>query len=191
MNSSPRNYRVLVCPAMLPLASTRVRLQLSSKRMFQLLGLMLFLFGSGDQAFSQAPAPSLPVEWTSLVGLADDSEPVSSVPFVHDVQLSGSSSTGQESPLANLRQPDPSGLLTEVPVVEQIPGNTNYSNRQNRSEQTLSVGWNQPKLRHRRVYFEDPHIERGNEQRQFPNVAAGANFVKSLIVFPVRLVTGR
>jgi len=133
--------------------------------MHLMIGLLFLVFGGG-QAFAQSPAPNLPVEWTSLA-----------VP-------------DQKSPLTNLRQSDPSGLLNEDQAVERISGNTSYLHRQNRSEPAISVQLTQPGLRHRQLYFQDEPIERGNAERRFPNVAAGANFFKSLIVFPIRLVTG-
>ena len=139
----------------------------------------LLLIGLSGQAFAQAPRPMPAPEWTSLV------DPVyNSTPANH-------ATSKYESPLADLHQADPSGLLTQSLPAEFVAGNTSYSSRQNRSTATLVIGWNQPEFRHRRLYFEDPQIERGNAQRQFPNVAAGSNFVKSLIVFPIRLITGQ
>ena len=140
------------------------------------------MFGSSNQVVAQAPAPSIPRGWISLV---DHEVPVEDVALAHDAGLD------RNQPLANLRQQDPSGLLTETSKAQQIIGDTSYSDRQNRSTETLVAGWTQPGLRHRRLYFEDPQIERGNAPRKFPNVAAGANFVKSLVAFPIRLVTDR
>jgi len=184
---------MLVCPAMWAIAWTCVRSRRGTIQLLSVMVGLLFLIGSGGQAFSQAPAPSLPVEWTSSIAPAGGVLPVSEVPLndSDNEPLDNSSLLGRKHPLVNLRQSDPSGLLTEESAVEQVLGNTNYSNRQNRDEQTLAVGWNQPELRHRRLYFEDQQIERGNAQRQFPNTAAGVKFVKSLIAFPIRLVTGR
>ena len=146
---------------------------------------MLFLFNSSEQVAAQAPAPRIPGEWISLV------EPASNQAATNDNLLGRDTNFNRNRPLADLRQPDPSGLLTEDPPVEQFIGNTSYSNRQNRSEETLATGWSQPELRYRRLFFEDKEIERGNSQRRFPNFAAGTNFVKSLVAFPVRLITGR
>ena len=139
---------------------------------------------SNGQAYSQSSTRSNSGKWTKLVAPA--------VPVAPAIPTS---STVEDSPvlvnpLKDLRQPDPSGLLEQDFPVERVFGNTNYSSRQNRSEAILPVGWSQPGLRHRQLYFQDDQIERGNEKRQFPNVAAGAKFFKSLFVFPIRLTTG-
>ena len=195
MNSNSQNQRDVVPPIVLALDSVCMRSQRSPIRLaVKLLALMFGLLvsiGLSDQAVAQTPAPSIPGKWTSLVDLGSSNTPANNRlppannrPLVRD-------DFNRSQPLANLRQPDPSGLLTQAPAVELIVGDTNYSNRQNRSDQTLATGWSQPELRHRRLFFEDQQIERGNKQRRFPNFAAGTNFVKSLVAFPIRLVTGR
>ena len=153
---------------------------------------LLFVIGLSGQAFAQAPpAPNIPQEWISSVDPTFEVEPESVIQSDRKSPLSHDADFDQDHPLANLRQADPSGLLTEVPEVEVVIGDTKYSRRQNHAEETLAVGWNQPDFRHRKLYFEDPPIERGNDQRRYPNLAAGASFVKSLVAFPIRLVTGR
>ena len=173
MNSSPRNQRSLVSIVLISvkrLSSSR------RQRSLQLLGLMVALLlanCSAGQAFSQSPISSHPEKWISLVLPAIQNAP------------------NFNNPLKDLRQPDPSGLLSEDLALEQIAGNTNYSHGQQRYEPTLVMGWSQPGLRHRKLYFEDDQIERGNVARPFPNVTAGGKFFKSLIAFPIRLISGQ
>ena len=166
MNSIPRRQRVLV----------RVTFGM-------VIGVLAVVCSSG-QACSQSSTRSNPGEWTSIVAPVTPVAPA--IPLSSTVEYP----LGFNNPLKDLRQPDPSGLLEQNFPAQRILGNTNYSSRQNRSEPTLKVGWSQPKLRHRQLYFQDDQIERGNEKRQFPNVAAGAEFFKSLFVFPIRLTTG-
>ena len=129
-------------------------------------------------------APSIPVSTAYTVAPAIPESPaILESPAIENPLV-------LNNPFENLRQPDPSGLLEQDVPALQILGNTNYSSRQNRSEPVLPVGWSQPGLRHRQLYFQDDQIERGIEKRQFPNAAAGGKFFKSLLAFPIRLVTG-
>lgn len=166
MNSIPRRQRVLV----------HVSLSM-------VIGVLAVVCSSG-QAFSQSSIRSNPGEWSSIVASVTPVAPA--IPSSATVGYP----LGFNNPLKDLRQPDPSGLLEQNYPAQRIVGNTNYSSRQNRIEPTLLVGWNEPGLRHRQLYFQDDQIERGNEKRHFPNVTAGAKFFKSLFVFPIRLVTG-
>jgi len=154
---------------------------------------------SSDQAHSQSSTRKNPSEWTSLVAPVAPSIPVSPAftvaPAIPESPVVPESPAIENplvlnNPLKDLRQPDPSDLLEQDVPAPRILGNTNYSSRQNRSEPVLPIGWSQPGLRHRQLYFQDDQIERGNEKRQFPNAAAGGKFFKSLFVFPIRLVTG-
>ena len=163
MNSTPRRQRTLVRVA------------------FGMAIGVLVVDCSSDQVYSQSSTQSDPGAWVSLVAPVEPAIPVSNA-VEHSLAFN--------KPLKDLRQPDPSGLLKQDSPAARISGNTNYSFRQNRSEPVLAIGWSQPKLRHRQLYFQDDQIERGNEKRQFPNAAAGAKFFKSLFVFPIRLVSG-
>lgn len=166
MNSIPRRQRVLVRVA------------------FAMVVGALSVACSSGQAYSQSSTRSNPGEWTSLVS---PSIPISpTIPVSPTIE----NYSAFNNPLKDLRQPDPSGLLEQDFPAQRVLGNTNYSSRQNRSEPILPVGWSQPGLRHRQLYFQDDQIERGNEKRQLPNVVAGAKFFKSVFVFPLRLVTG-
>ena len=162
MNSIPRKQRVLARVA---------------------FGILAMFCWSG-QAYSQSSTRSDSEEWTNVEAPAISVAPAISPSSTIENSL------GLNNPLKDLRQPDPSGLLEQNFPNQRTLGNTNYSSQQNRSSPTLLVGWSQPGLRHRQLYFQDDQIERGNEKRQFPNATAGAKFFKSLFVFPIRLVTG-
>ena len=173
MISSLRNQRTLARDA-----SIRVKYvsRLPRRLTVQLLWfsvVVLLINGWCDQALAQSSTRSDPGNWSSLGSPAVENR------------------SSYNSPLAGLRQPDPSNLLTESPAIPQVAGNTKYSHGQHRNDPTLVLGLSQPDLRHRQLYFEDGLIERGNVSRRFPNVTAGAEFFKSLLVFPIRLVTGK
>ena len=190
MNSIPRRQRMLVRVA------------------FGMVIGVLVVVCSSDQSYSQSSTRSNPGEWTSLVAPSIPVAPpmptsttipvAPAIPALPGISASPAISTSPaienslafNNPLKDLRQPDPSGLLEQNVPAAQVFGNTNYSSRQNRTEPILPIGWSQPGLRHRQLYFQDDQIERGNENRKFPNVIAGAKFFKSLFVFPIRLVIG-
>ena len=184
MNSIPRRQRMLVRVA------------------FGMVIGVLVVVCSSDQSYSQSSTRSNPGEWTSLVAPSIPVAPpiptsttIPVAPAIPELPAISTSPAIENSlafnnPLKDLRQPDPSGLLAQNVPAAQVLGNTNYSSRQNRTEPILPIGWSQPGLRHRQLYFQDDQIERGNENRKFPNVIAGAKFFKSLFVFPIRLVIG-
>ena len=137
------------------------------------------MIGLSGQAFAQAPpAPNIPQEWISSVDPTFEVEPETVIQSDRESPLSHDADFDQDHPLANLRQADPSGLLTEGPEVEVVIGDTNYSRRQNHAEETLAVGWNQPDFQHRKLYFEDLPIERGNDQASISQPCRGCKFRK-------------